>query len=85
MKRTAVSALLGLAIVAGGVALATYVRVAAPDTWLFEAFALAQVVILGAVGFGMFEDSAADLKRKIAGAREKRRSTLNAADHFPDF
>ena len=55
--------IVGLAIFVGGCALATYIHMSHPDSQLYELFAIAQVVMLGMLGMGIFDDGKSELKK----------------------
>ena len=66
--RPSINMIVGLAIFVGGCALATFIRMSHPDSQLYELFAMAQVVMLGMLGIGIFDDGKTEFKKKFARA-----------------
>lgn len=59
----------GLAIAIGGCALATFIHMSHPDSQLYELFAMAQVVMLGMFGMGIFDEGKTEFKKRFARAK----------------
>ena len=63
----------GLAIAVSGCALATLIHMSHPDSQLYEIFAIAQVVMLGMLGMGIFDEGKSELKKKFSRVKLKTR------------
>ena len=73
MMRPSINMIVGLAIFVGGCALATFIRMSHPDSQLYELFAMAQAVMLGMLGMGIFDEGKSELKKKFSRVKLKTR------------
>ena len=73
MMRPSINMIVGMAILIGGCALATFIHMSHPDSQLYEIFAIAQVVMLGMLGMGIFDEGKSELKKKFSRVKLKTR------------